>query len=842
MINPIYKFELTSTYGSTVATKTVFPVHKSDLAIDWQIEQNEQYYRGKLSGKLYFVADDYDWINAKNFETEFELRLYISYNAGASWTQYWTGRFWKTDCEFDADNKKITVTPTVYDEYNDVVAGLEKEYNLIELTPVINHIQLDKRPMIQVYSPGESVVACFLSGMYWEQDATEESDETELTQTYYFAFCAGVRKVTVSGSPSPDVTGLYYGTYNNSAPLNTNYEYTTGAYKFQYTFTTGSGYVVCRWAIVRVSDSVELWAYQYSGQNPPVDPSTITLTPISGTGATGNITAEITIKKVFARYVLDVETLAGLTTYPIPADDIVSNNRNYSRCIGYAFTDVIYFTNRLTTTPTKYGIYQPGQYYQQPYLYWNPELFPVARSAWDEISIWFSFSAFDWITEQQGRKAYILKDAFPLSSVISVLLGQIAPDVKHEATTDYSRFLYGTTDPITGAAFTLFITQKSNILAGDYDQPAQKAPATLKMIMDMLRNCFRLYWFVDKDENGDYRFRIEHISWFLNGGTYSGTPVVGTDLTTLQVTRNGKPWAFDTSKYSYDKLEMPERYQFGWMDDVTELFEGYPINIESKFVQAGNIEEINVSNFTSDIDYMLLNPSACDEDGFALLAPTLNYDLKKLSFEQGRIMGGNRTYEESKLADNTRIRSLLLTKLTTSLYITIGTGYKFLIDSFDDDKIHRGNSAWYTQSGTITNNYKYAVLTIAKTDDSAILPSEISNISGIINGVVYSLPYLNFVIGTTDHYLQNAYLAFYWLQQYYMYDMPALSIDGEFYNNYGQANATKKQKTQDLQYPVYTDPNLYQLVKTNMGNGQIEKISINLSSRKAKTTLRYDTE
>lgn len=818
MINPIYKFEITSVYGQTVDNKTVYPTYKSDLAVDWQIEQNEQYYRGKLSGKLNFIGDDFDFINSKNFETEFELRILISYNAGASWTQYWTGKFYKTDCEFDVDDKKITVTPTVFDEYNDVVAGLEKEYNLIDLAPEIQHIRLDKRPMIQVYVPGQSVIACFLSGMYWEQDCTPETDEDKLKELgdgkLNFALCSAIRKCVVSGDITPDATRIYYGAYSQH---NEQFSYSNGAYAFSHRIISVPDVGIRHdFIIQRNYDNVDLW--QYSTFDTPPDNFTATLTPISGTGATGNATVDIAIKKVYARYVLDTETLGNLNTYLLPADDIVGNNRNYHRCIGYAISDVIYYSTIFSITPTKYGIFKPGQYYNPPANIFIPTFFPVARSAWDEMSIWFSFSAIDWIVEEQGRKAYTLKDAYPLSSAISVLLGQIATGVKHEPTTDYSQFLYSNYNPLSGNAFTLFITQKSNILAGDYDQPAQKAPATLKMITDMLRDCFRCYWFIDKAENGDLRFRIEHISWFLNGGSYSGTPVVGTDLTQMQVTRNSKKWAFATSKYEYNKPQMPERYQFGWMDDVTELFDGYPIDIQSKFVQPGNIEEINVANFTSDIDYMLLNPGACSEDGFALLGAIQNkstatsiagQELEQFAFS---VIAGQQI------------------QITTPSGAAYGCGVRIKQGSTIVQRITKYFAGTYNETIRLTGElYLY------------VDARNVRNVTISVISQDFNLPYINFRIDNADHYLQNAFMAFYYLQLFYMWDMPAERIQAK--NASGPyVMGIKKQKTQQLQYPVYADPNLYQLVKTNMGNGQIEKTLINLSSRMAKTTLRYDTE
>lgn len=64
---------------------------------------------------------------------------------------------------------------------------------------------------------------------------------------------------------------------------------------------------------------------------------------------------------------------------------------------------------------------------------------------------------------------------------------------------------------------------------------------------------------------------------------------------------------------------MPERYQFSWMDDVTEPFTGYPIVMRSNFVKQDKIEEISVNNFSTDIDYMILRSDEFSKDGFALM-------------------------------------------------------------------------------------------------------------------------------------------------------------------------------------------------------------------------------
>jgi hypothetical protein len=105
----------------------------------------------------------------------------------------------------------------------------------------------------------------------------------------------------------------------------------------------------------------------------------------------------------------------------------------------------------------------------------------------------------------------------------------------------------------------------------------------------------------------------------------------------------------------------------------------------------------------------------------------------------------------------------------------------------------------------------------------------------------YELPFIKMAVNGNDFYLQNGYLAFVSLQpSYWTYDLPArqVEINGSTY----YANGIERKKKQTLSFPVYDDPNPLELVKTYIGNGEIDKMSINLCSRSAKTTLKYDTE
>lgn len=816
-MNPIYRFQLSA--GND--TRQAFPVYKDDLAIDYALEQNQEFYRGKLSGKLTFQKDDYLFIRSKAFDTQFDIVISISYDGGQTWAVYWSGQFWKTDCAFNEDDQTAIVTPDVNDRYNVILAGMDKEYNLIDLAPVIQPVKLDKRPMIQVYVPGQTVIGCFLSGMWWEQECDAVTSESALKNTYHFSKNKTARIVEVTQQGTPTIPEIYFGEpYSGTGTT----EYTKDGYKFLHSYYRETSATFEKFQIVRISDGMVMWQAIFGNQKPQTYPIEIELAPNSDAGASGTVKLYIHDTSVFARYVTDVERALELDSYPIPNDDIVENNRNYSRVIGYYFPNTIWISDYLTTTPTKWGIYQPGLYYDPgiPATAGFGDAYPIARTAWSRISFWFVFDVFDWITERHWRKEYTLKDAFPIWSVISVLLAKIAPGITHDETTDYSQFLYDDTNPITGIKQRLFITPKSNVISSGYDQPAQKAPITLKRITDMLRDCFRCYWFVDKQN----RFCIEHISYFMRGGTYMGEPLVGINLTKQIVTRNGKPWAYARNQYEFDKPEMAARYQFGWMDDVTELFDGYPIDIISKYVTPDNIEQIDVSQFTSDVDYILLNPGEISKDGFVLLAGKNENYLEEPITKSGTPTSGI-IFAEIDL------RQFLGRTITINIQSTAG-----------NTKIAQSDAiAELEEIGTIEQANTIYSFTFKVTQMFIIMYNSVTNFTGTLNAIydiTYKLPYVNFNLDGTDHILQNAWVSFMFLQRYYMFDMPARNVE---INGVEQVvQGIKKLKTQTIKFPVLKEPDMFNLIKTGLGNGTIQKMSVNLSSRNANTTLKYDTE
>lgn len=834
MINPIYRFFING--------QSVNPIYKDDVAKEYELENNQRFYREKISGKLTFVRQDYQYLKAQPFYTEFLMNIEISHDLGQTWTLYYEGKFMKTDGKWDDDNQSLEVQPDPVDEYTDVVAGLEKEYDLIKLAPKIEQLVLQRRPVIQIYIPGDSVVSCFLGGTYWEQDANEVSDENALVNNHYFALCNLLKEInlTVTGTHAA-ASGLYTGRMSITTSGSEKYMQGTlmnrenPAYRLdvlqQILMPTWFTINALSCSLVRVSDEAVLFKFEQQSMSEKYDNLDFNMPAQSG--VTGTCNAEMATYRIYARYLLDVDSIQGLTTYDIPTDDVVENNRNYRKVIGYAI-DVAFISANFSDAPTEWGLADNNKYFLPPYSIFGQKFYPIARSTWRYASIWFSFSSFDWILEEAGRKRYLLRDTFPVSACINVLLQQFAPGITHEATPEYSEFLYGPEDynQIYAQRLKLMITQKTNLLVGNYDQPAQKAPVTLQAFTAMLRDCFRCFWFI---ENG--KFRIEHITWFRNGGTYTGMPQIGADLTQLENIRNGKKWGYNSSAWEFDKADLSERYQFAWMDDVTPSFEGVPIQVVSKYVQPGKIEDVNVSQFTTDIDYLLLNPGDVSKDGFALFGAVNGNALVTPDDGFSGSSGNN-----GLTTPRYRLKSEFRGKAATARFQAYSSSGA------------TGQIVFYGFLGTVISTQgSFSIGPSSNLEIAVNIPANAIDIGFRVTGeasfVFYDLdvpslselPFVTRSMDGVDFIMQNGYMSWITLQpNYYIYDLPARQV--EINDSLTFAQGIERKKKQNVSFPSLNDLDPMKLIKTRIGDGQIDKISVNLHSRMNKVTLKYDTE
>lgn len=732
---PSYKIELTN--GVTDVRRLVRPRWKSDLALNVAYENGQMFRRTQLSGDVVFVGSDYDYIAATPFENTITLYISVSYDNGESYQPLYSGTFHHTDCTFDADNKSVKVRPQIADRYSKILAGLDKEYDLCKLTPALQPVTIIRRPMIQVYVPSDSVVTCYLSGMVWEEDAVETTSAGTLTDDYHFGKVNDFAELNFTGNVPQYLTGTFIGTIPKTSARGEwrvmeneqQMYYITYFQRIEQSVTSPTGYMYINGLRVYSvqNTSQVLWEYEQQDMSDYEDiPDEITLD--SKRSGVADLTAELSGTPVYARWLVAKDSIGGGQAYPLSGDDLVSNNRNYKYVIPFGLSDLVVMSYNHREEPTQWGIRPDGDYYQKPDDNISViDYFPVARSTWNYASMWLCQTEATETIEQSGRTDTLIRDAYTIESVISALLGEIDDSVTFEGTQTYSRFLFGV-NPLINSAYwgRLVMCPKTNVLVAEYTQPAQKAVVTLGEVFDMLKKALGCYWYI----NDSGQLIVEHLVWFRNGGSYAGTPAIGIDLTEAVNTRNSKTWSFGTNAYSYDKMEMPERYEYSWMDDTTNIFKGEPIEVLSTYVEEGKIEDVTISKFNPDIDYMLLNPSNVNEDGFALM----------------------------------------LCKVTNGAYAT------------DIESI-------------------------------SLVPNQVQNWQ-LTMGV-----------------LQNSFLT---------YDMPSWNLKVN-----GQATLAKgiqRKKKQKVSIPLgAVTPNQLQLVHTGLGDGEIQSMDINLTSRMAETQLVYDT-
>lgn len=756
----------------------------------WEMQSDERFFRATLSEKLTFIKNDYQYIKDAAFDKVFHVILEKSNDNGKTWFEYYHGKFSKTDAEFDLFDRKIVVGLTTVDAYDAVLAGMENEYNLIELAPEIERVAYTKRPLVQLYVPGEDIVSCLLGGMYWEQSAEKVTDEAALTGTYHFAQVTniiGVEQISVSlkGEAIDDpnnLDGNYRGvvtspmkgsaadihlvtveqaTFRSETNRQARIEYlytrrydvSSALYTHRITYNMYDGdtlsYAWVFQPVPTATDRTSGWIidnYKPNGLNGFL--SNASLSPYPGT-------AQLTFSeelqqgaKVYGRILFDTTNMTGFT---IPTEDIVDNNRNYRFCASFIGIEIS-VTDDASQEATQWGRRPDGLYYTHPVSsavtgdggLWSP----IGQSRWGQYSMWTQQS--NWIAdkiEEIYRAPAELPDAYPLWSCIDVLLRKIAPGIRHRNTAEYSNFLYGTGNTIKDGNWQLYVTQVTNLKHSYYSQAAQRADITLKQIMDMLRDALRCYWYIDGN-----RLRIEHVEWFRNGGSYNPADhVIGFDLTKRIYTRNGRPETFGLDQYTFDKEEMPERYEFGWSQQTTTPFDGYPMEILSNYVKAGKTERVSVGNFITDIDYILLNPEDVSDEGLVLMAVEPNDDPDE------------------------------------------------------------GAATWKVP----IVNKQYVI------DDA---------------------PAVKYI-------MQNGYLSFVNLvPTYYIYDMPATRalINTQLYRYGASGNyaikGVKRTKKQEITFASLDDPTLTRLLRTDLGDGEIQKLTINIEYRTTDAIVAYDIE
>lgn len=645
--------------------------HYSKLTKKFKKETNQMFFRESIDGTIKVFGYDFDFINSQKLETKYLLMILDKYKLVS------LNSFVKTDCKLNTCKHSIELKLSAIDKYSKIIDKYDNTYDLIKLAPAITPLTLTKRLLYQFYIQGADSVTCYANGTYWEQDVNDTVDnKDELKNKYYFTENFTKQEINITADMFVDTaasigfTGLFVrdesysgykwtatasgatlelialtdeekklyksnsralGSVLNAATLktetNTAGESADNVFWLKLTSPIAAAYykstvLLCTGYTAKKFDGV----FGTDG-NCIMKSSTPS---VDGSYLQFDFVDALVDYIIWARILADVDTAiepsTGVTKtlYDLPKDDFVTERVNYRKCIGLTGINIKQ-SSYTVQHPTKYGRNDYNNYFSNNFVNSTTKTshmpIPISRSSWANTAIWAiipdTWDAF----EAQFRKTFTLKDAYSLADVIKALLHKINPLIKFEATSEYSRFLYeGDTDkpiiPFDGSrvGYVPFIAPKSNILKGNYDQAAQKAEITLEQIMNMLRDCFRCYWYIDDS----YKLRIEHISYFMNGLSYE-TKAPYLNLTTKYDKFNNKAVLYAQEEQSYTKDDLVSRYEFSCADDQTDTFDDIAIDVNSVYTQQDKTEDVNLEVFSTDIDLMLYAPDKFSSDGFALM-------------------------------------------------------------------------------------------------------------------------------------------------------------------------------------------------------------------------------
>lgn len=625
----------------TAAYVDCFPRWGSGTSIIEESGKDEMYFIPRLNAKLFFQKSDFDSIMAAPFGTEFLVDLQMIVND--VWVSQDISRFYHTDCEIDLDNKTLEVSPATFTAYDKIIEGMNNEYNLIELAPATVSVNYVRQATFQIYLPGADYISSFLDGVWFEEPVTPfattpdpgiagtDTNHLAMLNDYGFGLGTGyanptdglfnwARVVIPGDTIDPDVSGVYKAQFYEADGrprltdnVLTSYIREDGIYAIVNDATPPPGQI--RQYIRRVSDNVIVYTsplqtspWSPFGQPPHSSPNQVF------TSATTPDTCEAYLFMPYIRLLTNETTVGGDATILLPTDNQFPNGA-FLRALPIDTLN-LEFSAESSTTPTRWGkvsdtaIYFAGEYFVKPTM--AETLMPVGSTTWTAASAWFWLDTALRDLQQAASEAITIRHAYKLADVISVILAEIGSTATHGDGTAYSDFLYAASNLIRGSRLVPVITPKSNVLIGEYDQPAQKAPIRLSEVLQLLRHFHNAFWYIDSSD----RFVIEHRYFFDNGKTYSATPIVGADLTTVLEPRTGLAWGYRTSKYKYEKSDLPERLEFSWMDKVSQPFDGYPIQVLSNYVKKGLIDQKQITKFTSDIDFFNVAASDISNDGF----------------------------------------------------------------------------------------------------------------------------------------------------------------------------------------------------------------------------------
>ena len=269
----------------------------------------------------------------------------------------------------------------------------------------------------------------------------------------------------------------------------------------------------------------------------------------------------------------------------------------------------------MESVDTGLGAHNPTDYYSYKNITGSniqQHIIPIGKYFWSGVSFYIALPN-NFISILEPHYNLVEQHCyFTIGTAIKELLHAVAPNIKFAETIEYSNILYRQQ---TSALFTvqtpnIYLTHASNIQAGLFNTEAQKVELTLEQILDMLRDAFQIYYYVD--EQG--KLHLEHITSFYAFNIDDATVAaynteILRDAYTKKLLDYGQGKLKANNSYLYSSIELTSD-----SDDATELFAPLEIQCLEESCLLLDKKEVSLDGFKTDIDFIYADMQERSDD------------------------------------------------------------------------------------------------------------------------------------------------------------------------------------------------------------------------------------
>lgn len=870
-----YRFILVykPTDSDTVESRVVYPIYGDDPNVSIDRENGEWYYTRKLNGKFTFERGDYSWIMSQAFDGTFTMRVTCSID-GTNWLEYFVGNFSQANLEVDLDNQKVTLDGLTEGTYKVIENARRDKYDLRKIIPdtEAKEVQGQIHPALALVDDrSESVIK---SDIYCNGASTANGYKDGVTPLW------GLRK-----NINRNVNGwVYNGCFAEANVMLTDHaSAANGRYSNSVNYgpvrTSGyvinsvdgsldgrSGYTV---KVTVIKDAQGLWAVVSvlsDGSDVPVASATQFLggdgtgyyTPQSlvfssetpSTALNGVEKIEVTFHYIFAS--LLTFSSDGVLGNCLETGPYYKGMREFNGS-GLEVT----ITTNTSDQPNGHRMVSGTDVYFAPPQ--GDGWHPLAEDNWNYASMWYRItpSVQNGLLDPSLVGEVRWTRCWTIGTCLKYLLDKISTHkVLFDENDFYSRFLCPSDgkNPVEGGEpFTWLVCQKSDVM--NYGGVgATRCIVTLEWFLELLRNAFNCYWWLEKRNDGKYDFKVEHVEYFRKGHSYVDDPTRDLiDITKIKTRRNflfnnepAKRLSDQTNRYTFDLEEMVEKYTYAWQGEGgSDEFKGHPMFFKAGWIEAGSSDNREVDNIFADLAWLTLNAGTDTES-------SKNYDGLFIFAGYQRILESEFGENSAPTARNIDI-PIPFRDMHYNMWLTVPEGQEVTLKAVLAGDVV--TIATYTGTGermmiAITSNTIVPGAIMLRLDFGANYGNvTVHRVHGD-EGNVYQVPNTESRL-TEGLYLQNGPLAWPSLQCAYLhYDVPAAKwaydsddIEDATFVDGGMVKLIKKQDVGVLPVPMVAyEQRLVDGIRTGLGTGVLDSATVNLGSRNAVLTLRFKIE